>query len=750
MAVIITFTLFLGIVIPVSYGEVRSSILTKIEAEKLAREKLSLNKDFQLQHGNLNTRDMEQRQYWNLEFKENKRNISVVMSAESGEIISVNQWDRESYGKTVTILEEDANKIGIDFIKSLEPERYKETEAVTVNAPTVIPYDIKTNYVDNNNYYFMFVRKINGEFFPNNYFTVTVSGVNGKVTAYEMKWDDAAYVNKANLLSEDKAREIFEKEDRLKLKYVALNKYNQEENKNLILTPVYVYTPKDTDKIDAVTGRLLSYDELYNWNYYGYPTYGGGLDTANKEEAETAADMGAEMIPEKGVISKEKAIEIVFNMLKDHVDLEGVKINSTSYTNYMAGIEGKFWSLHGHSNEGNNYLRSVVNAENGQVLELIYTDNEEDKPIGKFEDSEGIKESIINNDDSLKLADEKIKAIFPKTKDGLKLESQTSSPNNGNIVFVSGTRYINNIPFDDNHAQIGFNIETSKITNLNYRWYDVEVQKGNSLISKEKAHDIFYDKVGFEKYLVQLKDLEKYEKEGLELPIKDLLPVYGLKNFNFTFVDGLTGKLLTYSGEEFKEENNKNQFTDIANSPYMKEILLMDKMGILKVTESAFKPEEALLRKDALKWIIETGWSNKAFPIESHYGSTDNDKNFFKDITKEDPYYKYIKTAIELGIIDAGEYFKPDEQISKLELTKWIINAMKQKELAEYSSIFQMPYKDGDSINVEDTGYVALAKYYNIFGDKNIEGEFEPTRNFNRGEFVHYMYDLILDYKNIK
>ncbi len=749
---IITLTLFLGVVTPIGHGQTKSSILTKVEAEKLARQKLNITKDYKLQHSSLHTRDIQQRQFWNLDFEGENKHASITIAADSGEIISVNQWENESYKDAVTLLKDEAKKIAIDFIKSLEKERFKETEEVTVKAPTVIPYYLYRDEQSSDNYCFMFVRKLKDEFFLNNYFTVSVSGVSGRVTNYEMKWDAANYEQNKQLLSEQKARELFEKEDRLHLKYVALNKYNPEDSKKAVLTPVYTYVSKESDKIDAVTGKLLSYDELYNWSYIGGGYGLGGSDAARKEMFnEAKLDSGAEMIPEEGVISKEKAEQIVIDTLRDNVDLDDIKLNNTGYTNYYAGVKGKFWSLYWHSNEGNKYINAIVNAENSEILEISYNKNGDYAPIQERDlaIAEGTKENI-KDDDILNLANEKIQKMFPKTKGQLQLEIDQNKIKDKNKVNISSFRYIDKIPFENNYVRMNIDKDTKEIINLNYRWYEVEVQRPKSILSSKDAHKIFYDKVGLEKYLVQLKDLDKYEKEGLELPIKELLPVYAIKSFGFNYIDGATGKFLNYSGEEFIEEKKESiQFKDIKDYKYEKDILLMDKMGILKITDEFFKPNEALLRKDALKWIIEIGWTNKAYNVDRYYKEFDKDKDYFKDISKDDPYYKYIEAGVEFGIIDKGDYFKPNEKISKIELTKWIINAMKQKELAKYSIIFQSPYKDKEAIKEEDIGYVALAKYYNIFNDKNIEVEFVPNANLKRGEFIHYMYQFIKNYKDI-
>lgn len=754
MATVIVFTMFCSTLTSASYGLVKSSILTKTEAEKLAKEKLSIENDYKLQYSNLHTRDRQQKQFWNLEFEKPETNISITMAADSGEIISFSQWNRQDYGRAVALIEEEAKKAGIDFIKALEPKRFKETEEVTVKTPTVIPYDSKINYIDNNNYHFMFVRKVNGEFFPNNYFTVTVSGVSGNVISYEMKWDNASYTGNSQLLSEEKIRDLFEKEDNLKLKYVRLDKYNEQDRNDVVLTPVYIYVPKESDKIDAITGRLLSFNEIYNSNYYGYPTYDRDGAVENEMKDETASGGVAEMIPEEGVISKEKAEQIVVNTIKDHLDIDEIKLNSSSYTNYYRGLKGKFWNIYWYSNEGAKYLRSVVDAETGKVIEISYNKSKSYEPIQEprvLKNTKNIEEDIKVYEDTIDLIEQKIKSMFPATKGQLNLKLDENSTLQKDNINILSHRYINNIPFEDNYVNINYNIETQEINNLSYAWYDVELKQDASILNKEKANEIFYNKVGFEKYLVQLKDLDKHEQEGLDLPKKELAPVYGIKNYNFAFINAVTGKALTYSGEEFIEEAPKTSFTDISDSPYEKAILLMDKMGVLQVSEKTFKPEEALLRKDAIKWLIEIGWSNRAYNLDNYYNKAndDNQTNYFKDISKDNPYYKYIEAAVDFGIIENTDYFNPDDEISKIDLAKWIINAMNQKDLASYSSIFKVPYKDADLIKTEDIGYVALSKYYNIFGDKNIEEKFEADKNFIRGEFIHNMYQLIKQYKDI-
>ncbi|HZJ76984.1 MAG TPA: YcdB/YcdC domain-containing protein, partial [Oscillospiraceae bacterium] len=495
---IVTLILFLVAIIPLGYGQegfsgyaqenfsgheqAKSSILTKTEAEKLSRQKLNIAKDYKFQYNNLHTRDIQQKQFWNLEFEGENKYISVTLAADSGDIISMNQWGNEDCGNAVILLRDEAKQIAVDFIKSLENKKFKETEEITVKAPTIIPYYLYGEEQSTDNYHFMFVRKLGDEFFPGNYFTVNVSGINGKITNYEMKWEEADYKQGKQLLTEQKARVLFEKEDRLHLKYAALNKYNSEDSRNVILTPVYTYVPKESDKIDAVTGKLLPYDELYDWNYIN-GGYGAADDGARKEMMSMVVPgSGTEMIPEEGVISKEKAEQIVMNILKGNVDLDSIRLNNTNYTNYYAGVKGRFWTLYWSSAKGDKYISAAVNAENNEILEVSYNKGEY-VPIINTKDPVSAEEIKGAAADGVKFVEEKIQKMFPGIREQLQLEVEQKEIQEENRANISSFRYIDEIPFENNYVRMDIDTDTKEIINLDYMWQEVDVQKPESILN---------------------------------------------------------------------------------------------------------------------------------------------------------------------------------------------------------------------------------------------------------------------------
>lgn len=766
ISILIIFSLIIPIGCSMVLAEAVSSIYSKTEIETLVREKLNLDSEMKLEYSNLQTQDPRQKKFWNLEFNSEKTNISVTVNAETGEITNFYRWGQDFHGKPVNILSDVAKSKAIAFIQSLEPDRFKETEEVTTEAPSMIIYDLQRNYYDSDNYHFLFVRKIEKEFFPNNYFKVQVSGATGGIIQYQMEWNEAIYDNNKPLISQEKARSFFEKEDRFQLRYVALNTNNKEERKIPLLTPVYLYTPKDSDTISAIDGRLFKREDIYGqWSDYAR---GMNLDDmGNMLSKESMTQEGGEIIPEEGALSKEKIEKIVIDALGKEIDLTDLKIQNSNYFNRYLGMKGKYWGIYLRDEGNEKTLHVMLDAEKGSILSVdFYKSSDNIAPVKNIVltekameegiDTREVYEKELNKDNVIDIDEDKIKneifskmqRIFPHIQgEEIKFQLAQALTDIGekSLITVDSPRYIHDIPYDDNHLNVSYNINDGEILRLYYRWNDVEAQPVSKIIDKNTIEKKFYDTVGFEKYLTQLKDQNAAKNKGLDIPLKQLAPVYSLKTFNFAYIDGISGKFLNYNGEEYVEDASlQSEFKDLNAHPYQREINLMNKMGVLKERGKSFHPNDSLLRKDAIKWIVEMGWRRGVYSLDGYYEYYQKEESPFKDIDKSDPYYPYTIAAVKNGIIDEKlDYFKPEEKVKKLEVTKWIIKAMKQKELAEFTEIFQNPYADKDKVQDKDIGYVALAKYYNIYRDIEIKENFEPEEVLTRGEFVKALYNLM-------
>ncbi|MCC5911699.1 MAG: S-layer homology domain-containing protein [Clostridiaceae bacterium] len=734
------------------FAEVTSSIYTKTQIEELMRNKLNIQEEMKLIHSNLTTQDTREKQLWHMEFQKEEGYISITAEADTGEITRFHQWDRTTYDGVLSLLPEDAKNKASEFIENLQPKKFRETEEVSVEAPSMVLHHLQRNLQEGEDYYFMFVRKLGNEFFPNNYFRIQVSGISGEIVNYEMNWDEATYKDNRNLISEKKARNIFEEESRLNLKYVQLYKDNKGEVEKPILTPVYIYEPKVSDIISGVDGRLLTKDEIYNNFSNMFPRGYAVTESMAKDSTSEGYYGRVEMIPEEGVMSKETAEKLVMNMLSKNLNLEDMRLQNSGYSNQQEGIKGKFWSFYWQNDSAENTLHAVLNTEKKNIVSVNY--NTPFKPIENreysIEDSmkrEAIKEDMLNKIDEDTVAEtiaNKIKEMFPEI-DAREIKLEVISMEKNSLLDIRTVRYIDDIPYDRNYINITYDIDEDKIVQFHYKWIDVEAKSSKDILSRDTIEKKFYDAVGFERYLIQLRDQVAKEKERLDIPLKELYPVYALKDFGFAYIDAKDGSFLNFSGEVHEErELQIKGFKDLENHPYRNEIILMNKMGVLQENNEAFYPDETLLRQDALKWIMEMGWRSRLYHFNWYNSNQKEEEVYFKDMNKDHPYYKYIQAAVENHVIEnTKDYFKPLEAVEKIEITRWILNAMEQKELAQFTEIFKVSYSDIQEIDDKDIGYVALAKFYDLFANGKESESFQGQETFTRGKFVSILYTML-------
>lgn len=724
------------VAVTASTQNAQSSIFKNKEIESIVRKKLDISDSFKINTTNLITQDTKDKKIWEVNFSDDKSSINVLASAENGEIYSFTK--SENYNPLVKILPEQAKENALDFIKKMYPGRDSEIEEVTPKSPTIIYNKFAYPYYSNN-YRYSFARKINGEILLDNYFDISVSPYTGDIISYETKWNDATYSPSAQALDQSNIKDLFKKQNNFTLKYVRLSKDNDEKNNIPVLTPVYTYSQKDSGKVDAVSGKLYKDNEVYSWNLpNGYiPLYENNKAIKSAAAADTTNRVNTyETIPEDGVMSKEKAQKIVFNILQKYVDTSDLKIQSSQYALSDYYIQkSKTWLLNWTNKDNTKNLNATVNAKNGEIFNLFYTANK--KAVEKSQSSKGASKNKMSA-----YIKEAVETIFPGIKGQYKLKLNDGSE--AGVYSFNSDRYINNIPYSDNNVSMSMDSSSNIITSINYTWSDVKAKPINNILDTDKIGNMFFDKVGFDKYLVQLKDQKVYSKNQIDVPVTEANLVYSLKNVNFAYIDAATGKLLDYNGDDYKDStiSSDTEFTDIGDSKYKNEIIFMNKMNKILETTDKFNPSGKLLKKDAVKWIVLMGL-NRVYSMPDYNNKTDNSDIKFKDLDSKDPYYTYAQSAVESGIIDNRDTFNGDSVVTKEDVTKWIINALGMADIAKYSNMFKNPYTDNEMIPQDFVGYAALANFYNIFGDKDETTAFEPNKTFTRDEFIAFIYNTL-------
>lgn len=740
--------------------DVTSSIIQLDDiVEKVAKE-MKLADGYKVEDTYLNTDDVYLRKIWNIHFQIGEDSINVQADAESGEIIGFDTWERDNKN----ILKYTRDEVKQTVIEYMN-EHYSQLKGDIVEIDEMEEDKITQLYRHDEYHNFVYVRKIDGELFLNNFINISVSGVTGKIMALQKRWDEISYKKKSNSLAEEEAIKYFKELSAVKVKYI--NVYEEEKK---ILRPVYYFDESENGLLDANNKKFYLEDDIYGFRD-GYGRMGAKENyttDSDSEEKSSGRDGTAEIIPEKGVISRETAQQIIMKSIGPVTSITDSKIAYSHYRSWHRGEEGKFWNLNIESEEPEFYVNAVINAETKDIMQLRYRISKPENifteyvlmyQYGEMTKSEYEERCALllaageitqtqydnrfgdKNTVDKKAVEEKAKALVIKMFPLLKDEKLTVEVNTEDgKTSVNGVRTIDNIPYYDNGFDMEYDAVTDTFTRITFNWgYDLEIERPKSIITAEEASNIFYKEVGLDKSLIQLIDKEKEEKDSIIVPQKQLVLVYGLKPYNFRYIDAVTGNTLDYSGEVFEGRSDEVRvFDDIDGHAYERAIKLMNKMGFVRADSETFAPKGVLKKKDAIKWVVLTLQRQYRYIPSASRNYTNIEKLKFKDMDENDPYYRYVQDAVRMGIIEEANYFNKDRNVTMVELLRWIINGMGQKELAE-SDIF----KDIENITSKDDGYVGLARYYKIVDDQS-----DLKETLTRGKILQILYGFIYELEN--
>jgi len=182
--------------------------------------------------------------------------------------------------------------------------------------------------------------------------------------------------------------------------------------------------------------------------------------------------------------------------------------------------------------------------------------------------------------------------------------------------------------------------------------------------------------------------------------------------------------------------NNPVDFKDIKDHWAEKEIVELAEQDIIKgVTEDEFMPDKSITRAEFTALIVRTLGLQLA-----------DYKNGFNDVKETDWFAQEIQTALENGIISKDEMFRPNDTMTREEMTKVMVEALKNatgEEDLEKADLGQ--FKDENEISGWAKEYVAEALHTGLI--KGIsEDEFSPKTNATRAQgavMIHRLLGMI-------
>lgn len=590
----------------------------------------------------------------------------------------------------------------------------------------------KIRFEENNNassltdpfYYINYYRLENNLPFYNNGVTVTVNRNTGEVQSYNLNWTDGVTFpapKGAKTLAQAQKAYI----DNLGIQMIY--KYSQEDDKVKLYA---VFTPRYspfTYVVDAFTGEKVKLEG----SYYG-PYYDGMYSRAEmKERASMDQAAGVSLSPEEQkavedagkLISQEKAEELARKL--EYLDLKDYKLTSPYLTKAWP-LNDKYVYQLGFTREATDtvtysYASVTLDAQTGEIRGFYADNNYSEKDKG-----------TVSADDAKKAAEDFLKAFKPAYFAQIEyVETQNNdfSLTNEPLAryYFTFTRKVNGALFPENFLSVTYDAVNKKIAAFDMMWFDgVDFPALDKAISPDAAYKVLFDKIGLE-----LQYSAKYPQADPAKPYiemqrgtPEIKLVYTLKRGKPLFLDAMNGTLLEYDGKPYKEVKTA-QYTDIANSPAKKEIMVLAEYGI-SLDGTKFNPKAQITQLDFLTLLSKT--------LNVYYGPVILANSPQKDI---DNLYSVL---IREGILKQNEKNQKGI-VTNEDAVKFIIRALKYDKVADIQGIYNCPFKDRNKISKGLVGYVTIADGLNII--TGTRGYFNPKGKLTRENAARMIYNYL-------
>ena len=178
------------------------------------------------------------------------------------------------------------------------------------------------------------------------------------------------------------------------------------------------------------------------------------------------------------------------------------------------------------------------------------------------------------------------------------------------------------------------------------------------------------------------------------------------------------------SDQEGKDTEDEVKFADIEGHWAEQDILTMAKKGIVQGSNGFYRPEDSVTRAEMVTVMIRS-----ANLSAMEYAKC------FSDIKAEDWYAGYIQAALSAGFISPDVVFRPNDPITREEMSKLLYMLSKRMNRSENTEYQELVYMDVADISDWAVDYVKYVSAQGIMqGDEN--HMFYPQGNATRAEMA--------------
>lgn len=613
-----------------------------------------------------------------------------ILVDKDGNIVSFDKnYKNQDENKLLNTDKKQFKNIALEFIEHIAPEKSSQISEFKGGRNTNSPW--------NDFYTIKFHRQIQGVPYYDNKIQVNIDKNKKEVISYSADWDyDIEFANKEEAIGINKAKKILK--DEIGLEIIYKTKYNIESREENFYQ-VYDFL-EDNKAIDAITGEVINID--YYRDFYGGM---GSTEDLAKEQSLTPNEK-----EEIKKLSGIKSVNEVEKTARKFLDIEDeYKLIESSLNSSWKNEDEYLWNLFFEKDrEKPQEINISLDAKTKEIISFyIYQDYTN-------------KDIIIESEEALEIAKEYIKKTNPQKYKNIEYIPQNhrnaQEIYNFNFIRKYGDAYVK-----DDNINIGVNGTNKSIFSYSQNWYNGEIPNKSDTINKEKAYDILFEKIGYELMYVKTYDEENLVNSRDNRQNIKIRLVYNTSPYIPVNIDAQNGKLLDYSGEEYKDSRVK-EYTDIEDSYAKDKIQTLAEYGI-GFSGDKFRPKDEIIQKDFvnLLWQAINTYRPKLNSIDEMY----ND-------------------LIDIGIIKEDEK-SPNQKVTKEKAVVLIIRAMNYEEIANLQDIYKEDiFIDWKDIDPKYRGYVNLASGLHIIeGNIDKSQKINPKKKLTRQDAGNIIYNYI-------
>ncbi|WHH61418.1 YcdB/YcdC domain-containing protein [Petroclostridium sp. X23] len=667
---------------------------------------------------------------WHMYNEEKSVNINVSIDANKGKIFDIRKHEYfhgQDSRRIATITQEQAEVLAQDFIKKVNPDKYKQLSQME---DEFAQYRYGTGSAE---YYFKYVRQIDGVPFDANYISVEIDGVDKRIISYSCRWNDEADIpSRTDVISKEKAEEIYREKLKMSLQYIPYGDrydYSKPPKKiKLVYAPGSAADDYYVGVLDAKSGTMTDL----------------GIVERAEQKVKDITGEEKEKIYRKNTSKAVKEIDqneaskrmtdIVQKMFGDGYTIESLRYSEQN--DYWETNGQKSWSAQFSKEEGSMRYdyggRITIDAKSGQLISLYrhYDFEMQDttqQPKLTWEKAYDKAIEMIG-----KYYPEKIKDIDTKQIYMQSIHYINDKQYVDRTFYFNFQRMVNGVPYSNNQISIGFDAYSGMINDIRCRWdEDAQFPSVEGVLGEEKAEEIY-----FESSKLQLAYMAVNKSKDLNKPQMEVVLIYRIKpaqsGYQMGYVDALTGEVVGYDGEVIKSQQNDFE-KKIHGHWAEKQLNILAFQGI--IDPKAFEMDKEATWMDVVKMLVNTkGYEpymlRSAEPLK------------IRNIKQDHDDYKYLQMAVMYGILDnTEEPFNREVNITREEMAQLVVKMLQYDKLAKSSDIFKLPFTDAQQVSKDRIGYVAIGVGLGIFEGDN--GAFRPLDNATMVEVASTVYKAL-------